>query len=295
MKAAPETSRLVVIRRCPLCEGSSPVTIADEGPGGSEWVRCGCGLVYKRAEPSDAAPAEALGDADVGGAAGHYDPAYFKRYARRRRRRIAKSRRQILDALEVAAPGAFLDVGCSLGYALEAADALGLDAAGVDLSPHAVAHCRGLGFEARVGTLERLPFDNAAFTVVTMKHVFEHTPRPREALAELKRVLRPGGAVFFAVPNAEYFKPAMFPRSSRFFRGESGRAHFVCWSPSTLSRILREEGFEVASVHPRLRHRRRPRASRLVEIAALPLRVPARLLLAGLDLRKEFWLVAVRR
>jgi hypothetical protein len=33
---------------------------------------------------------------------------------------------------------------------------------------------------------------------------------------------------------------------------------------------------------------------RLAEMAALPLRVPLRLLLAAFDLRKEFWMVAVR-
>lgn len=289
MKDDLQASRRVVLERCPLCGDASPTVIADGGPEGFEWVRCACGLVYKRSEPEDSPAAEALGDEG-----GHYDPEYFERYARRRRRRIAKSRRQVLDALEVARPGPLLDVGCSLGYALEAADSLGLDASGLDLSRYAVEECLGLGFEARVGTLERIPYDNAAFAVVVMKHVFEHTPRPREALAELKRVLRPGGAVFLAVPNAEYFKAALFPGRSRFFRGEAGRSHYVCWSPGTLTEMLEDEGFEVASVHPVLLHRRAPLRERIAEALALPLRVTGRLLLSGLDLRKEFWLVAVR-
>lgn len=289
MNDASPAGRLLVLARCPLCDGASARTVADGGPSGFQWVRCECGLVYKRSEPAQGAKPQALGDAGS-----HYDPTYFERYARRRRRRIAKSRRQILDLLDVADPGPLLDVGCSLGYALEAADSLGIEAAGVDLSAHAVAACRRLGFDARTGTLESLPFDNASFTAVTMKHVFEHTPRPRAALAELKRVLRPRGAVFFAVPNAGYFKPALFPSRSRFFRGEAGRAHFVCWSPATLARLLESEGFAVAGVHPLLVHRRRPVSRRLAEIAALPLRVPARLLLAAFGLRKEFWLVAVR-
>ena len=286
-----EGRRVVVQSRCALCDdpASEATTIADEGPQGSEWVRCACGLIFKRSEPAGSAPADTLSD---GGS--HYDPEYFRRYERRRRRRIAKSTQQIRDVLEVAPPGPLLDVGCSLGYTLEAAGALDLDAAGVDLSPHAVVECRRLGFEARVGSLDRLPYDNAAFTVVVMKHVFEHTPKPREALAELRRVLRPGGAVFFAVPNAGYFKAAIWPRRSRFYRGEAGRAHYVSYTPATLATLLDSEGFEVSSVHPRLLHRRASLGRRIVEAAALPLRVPARLLLAGLDLRKEFWMVAVR-
>lgn len=127
MDGALKTGRVVVLHRCPLC-GADPAaharTIADGGPQGFQWVRCECGLIFKRSEPVAEAPEETLGDAGA-----HYDPEYFKRYARRRRRRIAKSRRQILDALEVAPRGPLLDVGCSLGYALQAADELGLDAA----------------------------------------------------------------------------------------------------------------------------------------------------------------------
>ena len=130
--------------------------------------------------------------------------------------------------------------------------------------------------------------------VVVLKHVFEHTASPRAALAELKRVAKPGAAFFFAVPNAGYFKAARRPATSRFFRGEAGRAHFVCWSPATLGRLLEEEGFRVVSVHPRLLHRRSRGLRRCLEILAAPLRVPLRVAADALGLRKEFWLVAVR-
>jgi SAM-dependent methyltransferase len=311
MKGALQASRVVVLDRCPLCAGMSFAAITDAEVSGFEWVRCACGLVYKRSQrPASGhdvgvslgdAPGQAeLREADARagnaeGGTGHYEGAYFDRYARRRRRRIAKSRTQILDALEAAEPGRLLDVGCSLGYALEAARSLGLDAVGVDLSERAVAECRRLGFDARSGTLESLPFEDASFAVVLLKHVFEHTPTPREAAAELRRVLAPGGAAFFAVPNAEYFKAARRPRDSRFFRGEAGLAHCVCYSPDTLARLLEEEGFRVVSVHPRLWHRRGPAWRQAAELSALPLRLPARAAASALGLRKEFWMVAVRR
>jgi len=293
-----DRTRAVVNDLCPLCGSASWSVLVDGGPAGFEWVRCPCGLVFKQSEPATAAAtgAEALGDADTA----HYDEQYFGRYARRRRRRIRKSRRQILDALdalgalEVAPPGRLLDVGCSLGYALEAARGLGLEAAGVDLAGHAVAECRRAGFDARTGTLGALPFEDASFAVAVLKHVFEHTPAPREALRELRRVLVPGAAVFFAVPNLRYFKAVRDPATSRFFRGEAGRAHHVYYTPQTLSRLLEDEGFRVAAVHPRLVHRRASLLSRALEVAALPLRVPLRLFADAFGLRKEFWLVAVR-
>jgi len=290
MSAAAYASRRVVIESCPLCAAPPQRAWLDTGP--FEWVRCDCGLVYKRSE-TGSGPDDRASPGDAGD--GHYDPAYFERYARRRRRRIAKSRRQILDALETGAQGRLLDVGCSLGYTLEAARSLGLDAAGVDASSVAIAQCARLGFDARSGTLDALPFDDGAFAVAILKHVFEHTPAPRAALAELRRVLRPGGAAFFAVPHLGYRRASQSPQRSRFFRGEAGRAHFVYYSPQTLSRLLEEEGFRVASVHPRLLHRRAPFVHQLAEVLAMPLRIPLRSAAEALGLRKEFWLTAVRK
>lgn len=311
MTVAPHTSRRVIADSCPLCGSASWTPLVDGGPSGFEWVRCECTAVFKRAEPAvvageaasalthattDGASAGGSDVAGLGDAAndGHYDEEYFGRYARRRRRRVAKARRQILDALEATAPGRLLDVGCSLGYTLEAARSLGLDAAGVDVSSHAIDECRRLGFDARRGTLDALPFEDGAFAIAVLKHVFEHTPTPRRTLAELRRVLAPGAAVFLAVPNGDYFKAVRSPATSRFFRGEAARAHFVYYTPATLSRLVEEEGFRVAAVHPCVLHRRGSIVRMAAEALALPLRLPLRALAEAAGLRKEFWLVAVR-
>jgi SAM-dependent methyltransferase len=285
MTSAPVASRSVLCDACPLCGSASWDTFFDGGPEGFEWVRCDCSAVYKRTGPARAAPAFHQD--------GHYDAEYFARYERRRRRRVAKARRQILDAIEVAPPGRLLDVGCSLGYALEAARSLGIEASGVDVSAHAVEACTRLGFDAHLAGLDALPFEDASFAVVLLKHVFEHTPTPRSTLAELRRVLVPGGAAFFAVPNLEYFK-ARRPETSRFFRGEAAEAHYVYYTPATLSRLVEKEGLRVASVHSRMVHRRASLGLRVLETLVMPVRAPLRALSNAAGLRKEFWLVAVR-
>lgn len=278
-------------------------------------MRCSCGSVFKHREPcpgpegsgSRAEPniaEEKDGDprrlVDSGVLesetleASPYNREYFTRYDRRHRRRVTKARRQILDALEVAPDGRLLDVGCSLGYSLEAAAQLGLNADGVDVSKHAVEECLRRGLTAWVGTLDQLPFEDASFAVAVLKHVFEHTPTPRLALRELHRVLVPGAAVFFAVPNVDYFKAIRSPRTARFYCGHAAREHFLYYSPATLGRLLEEEGFRVAGVHPCLIHRRAGLFRRLVETVLSPIRIPLRFAAAALGLRKEFWLVAVR-
>jgi SAM-dependent methyltransferase len=301
MSAPSDASRRIVCGACPICDSTSWNAYAGDAQTGFEWVRCQCGCVFKRSEPASRGAESAFHmDAERSaagrrGSDGHYDRSYFERYERRRRHRVAKSRRQILDALDVAPGGRLLDVGCSLGYTLEAARALGLDASGVDVSVHAVDECVRRGFDARLGGLDDLPFEDATFAVVVLKHVFEHTPTPRRTLAELGRVLVPGGAVFFAVPNLEYFKAARSPQTSRFFRGEGGQAHYVYYTPATLSRLVESEGFRVSRVHPALLHARASIAARVLEALAFPIRASLAAIATAAGLRKEFWLVAVRR
>jgi SAM-dependent methyltransferase len=278
------------VPRCPLCGGHSRRPYA-EFPE-LAWARCDCGLIYKqRAPDSPASP---------GGAGAFGETGYGQRYRARNWRRVGKSLRQIRDALEYVDPQALrsrarvLDIGCSLGYTLEAGRELGFEAVGVDVSEAAVAHCRGLGYECHVAGLEHLPFPDGDFAVIVMKHVLEHTIEPRRALREARRALHPGGALFIAVPHAGYGKAARDPERSRFYRPDThgGAEHWVYYTPDTLSRLLREEGFAVRRVHPLLFHRRNMGAHSIAEALLWPFDSVWERLRSTLALRKEFWLVA---
>ncbi|MEA2506704.1 MAG: hypothetical protein QOH48_1322 [Actinomycetota bacterium] len=91
-----------------------------------------------------------------------------------------------------------LDVGCGRGGTVSLlADRFKAEAVGVDLSPEAVAFCRkthnhpGVSFE--VGDAENLPFEDGSFDVVTNLESSHTYPDIRAFLAEVRRVLRPGG------------------------------------------------------------------------------------------------------
>jgi SAM-dependent methyltransferase len=51
-----------------------------------------------------------------------------------------------------------------------------------------------------VGPAEQLPVADAAFDVALCTQVLEHVPEPARVLAELARVLRPGGRLYLSVP-----------------------------------------------------------------------------------------------
>jgi len=101
--------------------------------------------------------------------------------------------------------GRVLEVGCGLGHLLGwLVD--DYQPVGVDINHWALAQARqnvpGVDFALASAQDLRL-FDDATFQVVVSKHVVEHLPEPEESIAEMSRVLAPGGLLVLATPNLD--------------------------------------------------------------------------------------------
>ena len=99
----------------------------------------------------------------------------------------------LLDAAGIAAGTRVLDVGTGTGTAALAAAERGALVRAVDADAGMVAEARRRGVAAEVAVLPELPFPDGEFDAVIGNFVLNHVGRPRTALAELRRVLRPGG------------------------------------------------------------------------------------------------------
>lgn len=103
--------------------------------------------------------------------------------------------------------GPLLDAGCGTGGTLHALGR-GTSAIGIDHSPLALRACqeRGLPNLARAD-VTALPFGDAAFgAVISMDVLYHRQVDPASALAEYRRVLRPGGRVYINVPAYEWLR-----------------------------------------------------------------------------------------
>jgi SAM-dependent methyltransferase len=111
--------------------------------------------------------------------------------------------RYCLNDLE-AVRGACADIGCGAGNMAKAikGERPELQVLGLDVSRSALAGARQdpQGVEFRQGDAQQLPFENASLQGVTMFDVLEHLANPQQALAEVRRVLSPGGVFHLVLP-----------------------------------------------------------------------------------------------
>lgn len=115
----------------------------------------------------------------------------------------------VLDGLGARPLGRVLNVGAGEGDIdpLLASYALHLES--MDVNEGDVAHARAVNANVpnisySLGDGEALAFDDASFDVVTCLEVIEHVSRPTALVAELARVLRPGGALVLTCPSVRF-------------------------------------------------------------------------------------------
>ena len=160
--------------------------------------------------------------------------------------------REYLDRLVLMQPprpgGRALDVGCGEGATVEALATLGWDAEGVDFDAAAVVRAVERGLRVRLGSLEGQHYPAGHFDVIGMTHVLEHVPDPLATLRECARLLRPGGQLVLATPNARSLGHRRFGRD---WRGLEPPRHLQVFTPGALRRLAERAGFALATLESR--------------------------------------------
>ena len=160
---------------------------------------------------------------------------------RKQARRVA---RLLLD--KTGSGGRFLDLGCGDGLFLNACRGIAVTRVGLDTSLHALRSARAHGgVDVIQGTSGALPFASGAFRVISLFHVLEHLAAPRACLAELHRVLEPGGRLVVQVPNSGSIQRRLLGRR---WEGFDVPRHLANYNPRSVRRVLEECGFAVESM-----------------------------------------------
>jgi len=231
---------------CALCGKNEPEQLylgqdrAYDKPGRFPIVRCqNCNLIYVNPRP-------------VPQAIDYYYPTDYEPYRRapgearfkiQQLHQRLKLRNRCLAVTKLVQGGQLLDVGCATGTFLAEMKRYGdWQVFGVEPNQWAARYAREhLALDVFPGRLSEAGFADNQFNVVTMWDVLEHLHDPRQTLAEIARILKPGGFLICSVPNLDSIDARLF---GRFWIGLDVPRHLYVYSRHTLSAMLKAENLQ---------------------------------------------------
>lgn len=149
---------------------------------------------------------------------------------------------ELMHPIQNKIPGKLLDVGCGMGFMMKRFQELGWESYGVDVSSYATEYARNeLGMNAYTGTADILDFANDFFDIVTIILAIEHMPDPKNTLAVLNKLMRPGATIIIATHDIGGLWPRIAgSKWQHLFVPE----HLFFFSRKTLTHLLNETGFD---------------------------------------------------
>ena len=155
-------------------------------------------------------------------------------------RRLAA--KKVLESVRRHVPtGRLLDVGCATGDFLDAARAAGFACEGLELSAWSSDLARRRGHVVHRKTLEAFARESgAAFDIVSLIGVIEHLPHPRAEMANLKRLLRPGGLLVVWTGDVDSWLARLLGRRWWYWQGQ----HIQYFTRRSLELLARNAGFD---------------------------------------------------
>jgi SAM-dependent methyltransferase len=149
------------------------------------------------------------------------------------------------DFVQVPAGARVLDYGCGLaGYLCDFHDR-GVAISGAEIAGYVVEACRNNGFDVhKVDDFSHIPFADGEFDIVYLMQVFEHLGDPHGFMEELARIMKGGGMLYLAVPNAASIWRNVF--GNNWVSGWFAPFHLFHYNRDTLAKLAAQHGFEVA-------------------------------------------------
>lgn len=157
------------------------------------------------------------------------------------------------DAVAEVSPPTVLEVGCGPGeLAARIQTELEAEVRALDISPRMVELARGRGVDARLGDVQDLPFAAGSFDCALAAWMLYHVADLELALAELVRVLRPGGRLVAVTNHWDHLQEVLdlvgarrWPDAS--FRGDDAAG----WLARHFSRVEERDAGGTVTFHDR--------------------------------------------
>lgn len=154
-----------------------------------------------------------------------------------------KATAETISAFAQSRDARILDIGCGAGGLLDSLAVLGFhDLTGMDPASACAEEVSRRGHCGVVGTFDEHPFSDASFDGIILSHVLEHVRDLSTALANVARLLRPGGWLYVEVPDAARYGECLIAPFQDF-----NLEHINHFSATTLRNLLASRGWSVGS------------------------------------------------
>jgi ubiquinone/menaquinone biosynthesis C-methylase UbiE len=182
--------------------------------------------------------------------------SYYDRFSTNYERERHHGYHRLIDELELELVRKYgtnkdiLEAGCGTGLLLAEAARIGRSAVGVDLSAGMLGGARERGLRVLQGSLTALPLPNESVDLVYSMKVLAHVPPIREALAELARVVRPGGHMLleFYNPFSLRYLAKVIGGAAPIAEGTTDRDVYTRYDRLETARSYLPPGVELVSV-----------------------------------------------
>lgn len=243
-----DSKQIEEVTNCNCCDESETIRVLDKE--NNLWICDNCGYIFDNPRPTVVAITDYYSDTE------NYD---F--WLEEEDGRDAMWRRRLSLSLPFVDKGKLLDIGTGTGQFLDIAKK-NFEVFGTEVSEKAIEIGKEkYQLEIDQGELGDIKYKEK-FDLLTMFHVLEHVPSPKETIEQCSQNLVEGGYIVIAVPNdvkcwkrlAKHFM-AMF-QIGRFktygfgikginMKGNFGEIHLSHFTPKTLRYFLETSGFQL--------------------------------------------------
>ena len=167
---------------------------------------------------------------------------FFERVYRLVRRYTIARKLQLIK--KESQKGSLLDIGAGTANFVYYAQKKGWDAVGIEPNKSArnVAQAKGVFLRKSTAAIA-----DASQEVITMWHVLEHVSNFDQQIEELRRLLKPDGVIFVAVPNFKSYDATYY---CAFWAGYDVPRHLSHFSRKSIKQVFEQHDMKVKKCFP---------------------------------------------
>lgn len=161
------------------------------------------------------------------------------------RKQTLSSKKDLIKKITKLSAGNILDVGAGTGAFLHTMKNSGWTVTGLEPDENARANANNLyGIQLQPSqNLFALPAET--FDAITLWHVLEHVHDLHEYLDQLKKLLKPDGCLFIAVPNYTCYDEKVY---KEFWAAYDVPRHLYHFSPTSITQLLLHHGLQLKKI-----------------------------------------------